>query len=626
MDFQPVNANLAMFMRSLAVALLLSPVTLAFDNLSSDSNKPRKPNAIHDQTADILAAQRDIGQIPFSLDDTIKGDPHSQNAPYVSLPVNNPTHSFWLDTPNANPLGRVGSTGPLTQDSDVCIIGSGITGVSAAWHLADMLRPGGANPSSSSHAIPRFKVTILEAREFCKYTFIFKLIHSSSPFKGRNGGHLLANPFRSFLTRQIKHGTAEAMKSYQLERYSMLSLVNFARAKGVADDVDLFEGDHVTIFTTSEEEGEARKDYDAAKDAGLLLDSKIRWLNAEELSRAYGVDPKLGYTGVFYSGYNLWPCKLVTEFYKDAELLSDYVDIVLHTKTPVTSITPLRTSPASDSLPGTDSRTRRWALQTPRGTVTCAYVIHGTNAYAAHLLPFLAGQDHDNLSNQKNVSPGAHGIVPTRGQVGAVRSSVGSADLGWHNSWGGSGGWEYWFPRFQDINSPLNGTDNTPAVNGSSPGSRTRNPLIILGGGRQHSGGNLEAGNADDSELNLKVTMALRDYLPHLFPGKFKRLAVEPSERSAVEDPWEMEWTGIMGFTKSGDPFVGPVSYPDSITASPFDGQYIAAGYSGHGMPRAYACAEAVAGMIHARLTGVPWTRPSWLPNWYLNWASSGDA
>ena len=59
-----------------------------------------------------------------------------------------------------------------------------------------------------------------------------------------------------------------------------------------------------------------------------------------------------------------------------------------------------------------------------------------------------------------------------------------------------------------------------------------------------------------------------------------------------------------MGFTKLGDPFVGifhyilstidvmeqvgPVVDPSGLRPH-FEGQYISAGYCGHGMPRAYA-------------------------------------
>jgi len=77
----------------------------------------------------------------------------------VALPSVNASKSFWLDTPGANPLADVGSTGDLTGDADICIVGSGITGVSAAWHLAHGLKGYEA----------KARVVILEARQFCEY-------------------------------------------------------------------------------------------------------------------------------------------------------------------------------------------------------------------------------------------------------------------------------------------------------------------------------------------------------------------------------------------------------------------------------------------------------------------------
>ena len=76
-------------------------------------------------------------------------------APATGFPVANSTKSFWIDTKGANPLAKEGSKGPLTQDADVCIIGGGITGVSAAYHLSKKIQDKG------------LKVVILEARDFC---------------------------------------------------------------------------------------------------------------------------------------------------------------------------------------------------------------------------------------------------------------------------------------------------------------------------------------------------------------------------------------------------------------------------------------------------------------------------
>jgi hypothetical protein len=83
----------------------------------------------------------------------------------ADLPHPDPTHSFWTHSPGANPLAGEGSTGALTDEADVCIIGSGITGVSAAYHLANAVQQG-------SFPIPdgetKLRAVILEARDFCK--------------------------------------------------------------------------------------------------------------------------------------------------------------------------------------------------------------------------------------------------------------------------------------------------------------------------------------------------------------------------------------------------------------------------------------------------------------------------
>ena len=82
--------------------------------------------------------------------------------PRVSLPSLNSTTSFWLDLPpEESPLANVGSTGSLTQDADICVIGSGITGVGVVWHLVKNLQ-------DSLEDGAKMKIVLLEARQFCK--------------------------------------------------------------------------------------------------------------------------------------------------------------------------------------------------------------------------------------------------------------------------------------------------------------------------------------------------------------------------------------------------------------------------------------------------------------------------
>ncbi|KAG6916230.1 hypothetical protein DXG01_007813 [Tephrocybe rancida] len=445
-----------------------------------------------------------------------------------ALPVPNSTHSFWINTPGANPLAREGSEDDLISDADICIIGSGITGVSAAYHLAKSLK------HSAS------KVVILEARDFC------------SGATGRNGGHLTAEIFDNFVFRQSRYGAEEAKKAHKLEIHTERDLVSLIKAEGWEDLVDLVSSHRVGLLRTEKEIEVTKADYDAAKAAGADLIEDVEWLNEREVFELYGSS----FPAYRHPGNNIWPLKLVTQLYKFAKKLNP--DLKLYTNTPVTSI--------SRDV----SSAHLWSLSTPRGSIRANYVIHATNAYTSHLLPHMHGPK---------------GIIPTRGQAIALRAAVPSIELT-KDAWVGTLGWKYWFPR------PVNSPDE--------------NPLIIFGGGRDESGPGLESYIIDDSTVNVNVGRALRNYLPPLFPGKYEE-GREP----------EMEWTGIMGYTKVGDPFVGPV-VDATQTADFYKGQYMAAGFTGHGMPRGYACAEAVVGMIVAEIAGKKWTAPEWFPRHFL--------
>ncbi|KZT21021.1 FAD dependent oxidoreductase [Neolentinus lepideus HHB14362 ss-1] len=448
------------------------------------------------------------------------------------LPVSNPTKSFWIDSPNANPLAAEGSEGALTDNADICIIGSGMTGISTAYHLSKLLPESPSDPLTA---------VILEARDFC------------SGATGRNGGHLTPRAFMEFSTYSELYGEQEALKSLAIEHHTAEGILGSLKSAGLERAVDLVEGGHINIFFTEQSELDAKADYEAAKAAGADLRG-VEWMEKEYVFSKFGAS----HPGVRIPAHNLWPLKFVTGLYNITKLKESKLSLSLHTRTPVVSISPLK-SESRELL------SRRWNLTTPRGSVSCSYVVHATNAYTGHLLPQMRGSE---------------GIVPTRGQIIAVHANA-SAEALTKVSWSGDPGSEYWFPR------PVNASEG-------------EKPLVILGGGREASAPGYERFVIDDSTLNPVVGQSLRQFLPDVFPGKFDE----------TQEP-EMEWSGIMGYTRIGDPFVGPVGHGH-------DGQYISAGYSGHGMPRAFSCGEAVAQMIVANLTGHMWTIPDWLPRRYL--------
>ncbi|KXN84904.1 hypothetical protein AN958_11930 [Leucoagaricus sp. SymC.cos] len=277
---------------------------------------------------------------------------------------------------------------------------------------------------------------------------------------------------------------------------------------------------------------------------------------------AYGIN----HSGVFFPSYNLWPLKFVSNLYNLSASANPRVKVKLHTLTPVTAIS---SSHSSSSAPS--NQDTRWIVSTPRGNLSCKTVLHATNAYSSFLLP--------QFSNR---------IIPTRGQMFVVRAKASLERLKRH-SWDANQGYEYWFARPE-------GKDKH--------GKEYQPPLVLLGGGRDTAGPGLDQYTMDDSVLNERVSKTLKEFLPNLYAGT----GLFEEGRDA-----EMEWTGIMGYTHKGAPFVGPVEG--------LDGQYIAAGFTGHGMPRTYAAAEAVSGMIVANLMGTEWKAPEWLPEHYLtNW------
>lgn len=142
---------------SLAYTTLASTVTASESSAAGSGNPLFKLDALPISRPTV---------IPVSLDDM-------RSLFAVSLPVDNPTKSFWL-TPGANPLAEAGSTGELTQEADICIIGSGITGVSTAWHLSNIL-PDHSNTGLLEKGTEKSKpsIVVLEAREFCVFIPLF---------------------------------------------------------------------------------------------------------------------------------------------------------------------------------------------------------------------------------------------------------------------------------------------------------------------------------------------------------------------------------------------------------------------------------------------------------------------
>ncbi|KAK0757468.1 hypothetical protein N5P37_010193 [Trichoderma harzianum] len=187
----------------------------------------------------------------------------------------------------------------------------------------------------------------------------------------------------------------------------------------------------------------------------------------------------------------------------------------------------------------------RWTAHTSRGDISARHVLLATNVYTSHLLPQFADI-----------------IVPVRGQVSSLKSSPSAQpakdplDIG---------------HTFYFVSDLTDRRDDYLAQR-PPPGAE-----LIYGGGRIHAKGH---------GLGVLMDLSIRDQ------GNVQGEHGIHSLKPDIEPTFE--WSGIMGFSRDGWPWVGPV--PE--TAGGGGGLWLCAGYSGGGMPNAALCAKAVVDMM----------------------------
>lgn len=201
----------------------------------------------------------------------------------------------------------------------------------------------------------------------------------------------------------------------------------------------------------------------------------------------------------------------------------------LQTNTPVTSVSPVDYS----------ANTRTWCVNTSRGSIKTSQVIYASNAYTSALLPEFKNR-----------------IVPVRGICSRIVPGKAHPPL-LSNSY---------ILRL----SPSEYDYLVPRTDGS----------IVVGGARRDYFERLDQwyNNVDDNQLIEPAKNYFDGYMQRHFRGW--------EDSGAYTDK---VWTGIMGYSSDGFPFVGQVPGKE--------GQLICAGFSGHGMPQIFLSAKAIAQM-----------------------------
>ncbi|KAF2277316.1 FAD dependent oxidoreductase-like protein [Westerdykella ornata] len=464
----------------------------------------------------------------------------------VSPPVSNPLPSYW-QTPKS-PLANVIEPAPERSQPptyDYCIIGSGITGTSIAYNV---LR----------HK-PSPRIILLEAREAC------------SGATGRNGGHTKAASYRTYLQHKAELGKEEALSIARMEYQNILATHRMAAELGIeceskmCNTVDLVY-DSETFEVGKAAIGELRADAteEERKEGGMAW---YKIYSAEEAATRFhaasentnpAVEEKEELVGAFeYLAGRINAYKFTTGLLK--ECVKKGLDIC--TNTVVRKI---------DRTTGALGPTTSNIVVTDHSRILAHTVIVATNGYTPYLLPQLQGT-----------------IVPLRGQITAQkpgRNTLLPSPLPTTYSFIYRTGYEYMIPR------PL-------------PSSSGGGQHIIIGGGlgRQSNQGLSEYGIVDDASLNPDISR----YLNGVLAGYFG-VHNWGESRGDADQRIMQEWTGIMGATADGRPFVGRVPGMEDV--------WVAAGFNGHGMVLCLKTAEALVQMLH----GVSPEEMDWYPRSFI--------
>lgn len=392
-------------------------------------------------------------------------------------------------------------------------------------------------------------IVVLEAREIC------------SGATGRNGGH--CQPLCYDQLAEIGH--------FELQNIAYLS--KLIHEQDIQCDWSQFPSGGCHAYFTPSLFSSVKAKISAMKHSAPQLASLIQVIEDPTKLAALKIPTAVGAV-LQANAAALHPYKLVTHIWRSLLASSN---LNLQTTTPVTGISaPTAAYPPDD--PG-----RKWLVHTTRGNITADHILCATNAYTAHLLNEFRGL-----------------IVPVQGQMAALQPPSYAVQHPLQHDYGFRGIME------QDAEEDDYLVQRPVGAGGE----------FMFGGGRMVARG-AAVGVSDDGYVDARVRGYLRGMLPRLMDvygqdhdsasaGEDGRMGNLPSKYATVEQEGAerdltplAEWTGIMGYSRDGHPWVGGL--PNT------EGLWVCAGYTGHGMPNTSLCGRHVARLIAAAVKGEDW-------------------
>jgi glycine/D-amino acid oxidase-like deaminating enzyme len=333
---------------------------------------------------------------------------------------------------------------------------------------------------------------------------------------GRNAGHCKPDQWRGYAKFETVYGKEQAIKILKNEADTWNALVAYVQENNV--DCDLWVGDTLDVPVDEEVAKVAKEVFERYREAGGKVDHiKVTQdpVEAARISRIKGA--KASYA---WKASTLQPWKLTAHVMR--ENLKNGANLQTYTA-------------ARTIIKNVEGR-RKWMVRTDRGDITCDNVIHATNAYSAALEPALKGV----------ITPKPHictKVVPTRAFSGsqAIQNSYGVL-----------------LPdgAFFSIN-PRCTTDGNVMFGGSNPGQKALDRWVE----------NNPENCINDGLSDVKgVTQCVKEFIDQNFEDW-------TNAKSGPGEGIEYSWSGIIGLSVDGVPFVG------EIPGKP--GQWICAGHHG---------------------------------------------
>lgn len=412
-----------------------------------------------------------------------------QSAVTASLPVANPTTSYWQAEASTSALHDHGRDAQLPDKAtvvDVAIVGSGISGAVAAY----MLQRGG-NVGKRGEGRPSRQrapsIAMLEARQAC------------SGATGRNGGHCRPDTFAGFEKYAAIVGQEQAHKILQNEWETFELIENMVAAESL--DCDWWRGRTLGVYRSQDIKRSAKETMERYKAYAGQLKPGVRFIDDPEEARAIS-RVKDAFGAAVWPAGSLHPLRFVHALLQRC-LQED--NFALYTHTPVERI-------------AKDGDGTCWQLSTPRGCVQARQVLLATNGYSTKLLPSL----QDFLTPHRSQ---CSAVDPPRNFVNAMALNTTSSMIK------ASGDYEYLTQQ------PSAGGPNTPKGLDQRPGTGA----FILGGGHPYAPRHEQIDTFDDSVVVKSITNHL-DSFPHQ-----TFIDWQPTSGRLTH-----VWTGIQGCKSTG--------------------------------------------------------------------------